>query len=253
MRTIAIVSGKGGVGKTTIAVNLCASLSKVFNKNSILIDANLNKADASLQLGFTDYSLALNDAIKGSCNIFESMYTLPTGMKFIPSSLRDEKINIKNLKGKIRKLNADYVIIDSASGMGKEAMFAMNAADEILIVTTPDIPAVKDALRVITLAKNLRKNIIGIALNKVTGEKYELSVKEIEMMCDVQVIQIIPEDVKINESIAKEMPVILYNPNCDISFEMKKLAAKISGETFVQPKLSFFQRVFKIDLFLTLL
>ena len=150
-KIITITSGKGGVGKTTTAINLGAALNS-FGKEVIIVDANLTTPNVGLHLGAPIVPVNLNHVLAGKADITDAIYEHESGTKIIPSSLSVRelrKINHSKLKDvgkKLRKM-ADYIIFDSAAGLGAEAIAAIEAADELIIVTNPEIPAVTDALK----------------------------------------------------------------------------------------------------------
>ena len=116
MRLITITSGKGGVGKTTSAINLGAALNS-FGKEVIIVDANLTTPNVGLHLGAPIVPVNLNHVLSGKAKVADAIYEHDSGTKIIPSSLSVKelrRLNHKKLKDvgkKLRKM-ADFVIFD---------------------------------------------------------------------------------------------------------------------------------------------
>ena len=235
-RLIIVTSGKGGVGKTTLSSNLAAALTD-FGENVIVMDANLTTPNLGLHLGMHLTPNTLHNVLKGESRLKDAIYPHPYGFKVIPASLclkdlegvdvgRLPEISL-NLIGK-----ADYVIMDCAAGLGREAISALSASDEVIIVTNPDLPSVTDALKVLSIAKKTNVKIIGVVINRVRGNLFELDRDEIENMLKVQVISEIPEDPNVALSVAAKKPLIGFLPNSPAAVEIKKLAARLSGRKY---------------------
>ncbi len=149
-RYILVSSGKGGTGKTTSAINLGIALNN-FNKNVVVVDANLTTPNIGLYLGVPVVPITLHDVMLNKEEINDAVYLHRSGTKVIPGSISldsIEKIKPNLLKTKLKKIqDADFVIIDSAAGFGKESLAALDASEEVLIITNPELPAVTDALK----------------------------------------------------------------------------------------------------------
>jgi len=249
-RIIGVISGKGGVGKTTTASNLGAALVKR-GKKIILIDGNVTTPNLSLHLGIPFYPITLHDVLKRKTPIEAAIYEHSTGMSVIPASLSADAVKdtkIEKLEGALLNLlgRADIVLIDSAAGLGKEALTAMRLADELVIVTNPDLPSVTDALKTIKLAEESGTKVLGVVVNRVKGKKYEMSLSEIKSMLGVQLLTVVPEDSSVPKSIKRKKPVVHHKPKSRASIAFKKLAAKIIGEPFVEKtrkKMGWFERL----------
>src|SRR3990167_445433 len=125
-KLLTIISGKGGVGKTTTAINLGAALNS-FGKEVIVVDANLTTPNVGLHLGAPIVPVNLNHVLLGKAKIADAIYEHESGTKIIPSSLSVKelrRLNHRKLKDVGRSLRrmADYVIYDSAAGLGEEAV-----------------------------------------------------------------------------------------------------------------------------------
>lgn len=234
-RTIGILSGKGGVGKTTVTANLGAALTHVFKKNVIIFDMNVHASHLGLHLGmYEDPPVTLREVLTNRTPVLHAVYIHPsTGIRIIPVPLNGEvgKITQAKLKKLVNQIknNYDMIFLDCAPGLGKEVVTAIRAIDEALVVTTPDIPAVTDAMKTINLLEKMDKNVLGIVLNRYENQSYTLKENEIESACNRNVISKIPEDKKIPESISKGVPAVLLYPNCAASISLKKLAGYLSG------------------------
>jgi septum site-determining protein MinD len=202
-------------------------------------------------LGIQFYPITLHDVLKGTVPIESAIYHhVETGLKVIPASLSIEAlkdVSIEKFKSVILKLlgKADIVIVDSAAGLGREALASISVADDLLIVTNPELPAVTDALKTIKIAEESSTRILGVVVNRVRGLKHEMTMNEIRSMLEVPIISIIPEDLAVPKSIAKRIPVVHHRPRSRASIEFQKLAAKVVGESWTPSKTqSWIERLF---------
>ncbi len=247
-RIIVINSGKGGVGKTTTAINLGASLNKV-NKQTVIVDANLNTPNIGIHLGAPIVPITLNHVLKGKAQIEDAIYEHYSGTKIIPSSLSVKeltKFNTKKIPEIAQKLKEkfDFVIFDSAAGFGEEVMAVIEASEEIIVVTNPEMPAVTDALKAVKVAREKNKNVTGIIITRHKNAKYEMPLSSIKSMLETPVIGVIPEDKSVKEALTKKDAVIHTHPRSKVSKKYIEIARKILGESS-EEKQGFWRGIFK--------
>jgi flagellar biosynthesis protein FlhG len=245
---IGVISAKGGVGKTTIVANLGVTLVKNFGKKVLVIDGNITTPTLEVHLGMLSQEKTLHDVLDGKISLLQSIYIHPSGLHIIPSSLSPitEHPDLKALKEKLEEIKNSYdiILIDGAAGIGTEVISVIKACDCVLIVTNPEMTSVLSAIKAIKISRNLGVSVLGIVLNKATKEKHELKASDIEEICETRVIETIPYDKKIPESIRKMTPVVIYNKNAKSVAAFNSLATKIIGE--VVKKESFFDKIKKI-------
>lgn len=244
-KLIAIISGKGGVGKTTSAINLGAALN-AFGKDVIVLDANMTTPGVALHLGAPIVPISLNHALSGRANIVEAIYEHESGIKIVPSSLsvRELKnINHSKLKdvGKNLKRLADFVIYDSAAGLGEEAVAAIDSADEIIIVTNPEILAVTGALKTSKLADSMGKKIKGVIVTRADGSKCDMPLENIKEMLELPILGVVPEDKRVKQALVLKDALMHTHPRSKAARAYRTIAAKIAGIDYKTP--GFFGRM----------
>jgi septum site-determining protein MinD len=247
-RVIVINSGKGGVGKTTTAINLGASLNKL-NQEVIIVDANLNTPNVGLQLGAPIVPITLNHVLKGKAEIEEAIYEHSSGTKIIPSSLSVKeltKFNTKKIPEIAKKLSGlcDFVILDCAAGFGEEVMASLDAADEVLMVTNPEMPAVTDALKAVKVAREKGKNVTGVVVTRHSNAKYEMPLSSIKSMLETQIIGVVPEDKAVKEALTRRDAVVHTHPRSRVSKKYEEIARRVMGEK-IEKKKTFFYKLFR--------
>ncbi len=247
-KLITITSGKGGVGKTTTSINLGAALNS-FGKEVIVVDANLSTPNIGLHLGAPIVPVSLNHILNGKAKVSEAIYEHESGTKIIPSSLSlNEMKNLDHSKltdvgRKLRKM-ADIVIYDCAAGLGDEAIAAMEAADELILVTNPEIPAVTDALKTSKMIEQMGKSVRGVIVTRSRNAKTEMPISNIEEMLELPILGVIPEDNKVQAALVMKDALLHVFPKSKSSREYKKIAAKIIGNNNYKEKRGIFQRIF---------
>jgi len=234
---VVIAGAKGGVGRTTVALNLAMALHQ-FGRNVLLLDANLRTPSISIHLGHPSVQTTLHDVLKGKKKIREIAHQHYSGLRVIPAGLHADlsKENIKNLPEAMLELKgtAEVVIIDSSSDLGDEFIATIHKADEIIIVTTPELPAIADALKTIKTAETHEKHVLGIVLNNVHNDKYEVEVKNVEALLQKNVIGVIPSDETMREALHAKHPIVHSHPYSKSAIAFKKLAADLIGEKYVE-------------------
>jgi len=239
VRIIGILSGKGGVGKTTLTANLGTVLSHEYNKKVVLIDANVTAPNLDLHFGLYDENkFTLRDVLDGKASLEEAINICSkTGVKIIQSPLSKGKINLKNLKSILKKLGKTHeiIILDCAPALGEEVSQIIDMIDEAIIVTMPLIPEVASALKTINSLNDRKKVILGLVVNRTKNKNYELKIDEIKAVSKLPVLSIIREDAKVPNSISEGMPVVLYDKNSKVSIQFRRLAASLIGQEFNEP------------------
>jgi septum site-determining protein MinD len=231
MRIIDICSGKGGVGKTTIAANLGMAL-HMQNQRVVVVDCNLTTSHLGLSLGFYPEK-TFNNFLRKEARLEDVIYTHHSGLRIVPASLELNSlsnIETENLKAEIRKAFQDYnfVLLDSAPGIGRESLIALAACDEAIFVANPYIQSAVDVLKTKQLSDKLGFRNTGIILNRVRKKGYELGPMDMMNFSELPVIASIPEDESVLKCTnSRQLPVLAY-PKCRASRALVQLARGIS-------------------------
>lgn len=249
-RIIVITSGKGGVGKTTTAINLGAAMN-YFGKDTLILDANLTTPNVGIHLNSPEVPISLNDVLSKDAEVFEAVYEHQSGLKIIPCSLSINELKkiksekLPELKKDFQKIS-DYIIVDCAAGLGNEAVSAIKLADELIIVTNPEMPAITDALKTIKVAQQLKKSVKGVIMTRVRKDKIEMRPETVKDMLEIPVIGMIPEDITIKQALNLKDAVIHTHPKSKSARAYKEIASQILGIDYnsKKDKPSFWKRIF---------
>ncbi len=235
-RFIVITSGKGGVGKTTTAINLGAAINH-FGGDVLVIDANLSTPNIGIHLNSPEVPVNLNHVLLKKAEPYEAVYEHESGMKIMPSSLSVKEL--KNIKpGKIKdfkedfKKISDYVVVDSSAGLGDEAMSVIGMADELVIVTNPEIAAITDALKTIKLAEQMHIPVLGVIMTRVRKDQLEMQPETVKDMLEVPILGMVPEDLIIKESMNMKDAVVHTHPWSKPARAYKEIAARILDKDY---------------------
>jgi septum site-determining protein MinD len=182
----------------------------------------------------------LNNFLKNECSFNDIIYRHPSGLSIVPTSLSlSDVVSIDgNLKNVIEENlnNFEFVIIDLAPSLGREASASLKSSRKLLLVTTPIVSTVLDIVRTQVVLREIGIKPIGIVVNMATGANYEMRKEEIEQLTGLKVIATIPYDKDVYRSTALKQPIFILNPNNRASKELVKFAAFISGVEYFEKK-----------------
>ncbi len=252
-----IISGKGGVGKTTSAINLGACLNAL-GKEVIVVDANLTTPNIGIHLGSPIVPTAINHVISNKAKPEEAIYEHESGTKIMPASLSladSRNLNSKRIPDITKRLRkiADHIILDSAAGLGEEAKSAIKSADEVIIITNAEMSAVTDAMKTIKVAEEMKKPVIGFIITRHREEEYEMPIETIKDMLEVPMLGVIPEDDAVKQSQQIKNAVIFTHPKSRATKAYHKTAKRLLGPEYYKKQADeiasktegFFKKLFK--------
>jgi len=219
-----------------VTSNLGVALAS-FGIDVTLIDADVAMANLELVLGLEDKPTTLNDVLSGEADIHDAIYEGPGGVKVIPAGISLDslqKVKLNGFKDVVNSIlpQTDIVLIDAPAGLGKNALAAIEAAGEMILVTTPEVTAISDALKTRMVANELGVEILGAVINRERNDRTLLTTKEIEIVLKLPIIAKIHEDPDVGRSAAFAEPVILKNPNSTTYNPIMQLAAHIIDRDF---------------------
>ena len=237
-KIVGVLSLKGGVGKTSSVISLGSCLSEL-GKKVLLVDCNFSAPNLGLALNVIDPKKTLHHVLERSAHVKDAIHELDN-LHVIPATIfKEPKINPLKLKDHIRPLKKKYdvILLDSSPALNDETLSVMLAADELLIVTTPDHVTLGTTLKAIKNARERGFKVIGIVLNKVYNKNFELNIEEIERTVDVPVLAVIPHDIEAVKSISLFKPWAERKPKSKGVVEYRKLAHVLVGERYTASKI----------------
>jgi len=240
-RSIAITSGKGGTGKTTLTANLGVALGAL-GRDTTILDADLTMANLALVLGMHKVESSLLDALMGRADVSDVLYK-NYGIKVVPMGFRFEdvhevlsKVKRERVEEVIKELlgQTEFLLIDAPAGIQDATIISIAATREMIPVCNPTYTSLVDAYKVVRLANVLGSWTRGVVVNR-TGKAADLSTGEVEQFLGrtlgtMPVLAEIPEDPKVQEAEREGVPVVVYEPECEASAAVNELAKVIAGE-----------------------
>ena len=237
-RKIVFTSGKGGVGKTTTTANVGAALSKRGHR-VILVDADIGLRNLDLVLGLEKRIVFdLVEVVEGRCQVrqalikdkrFESLSILPAAQTRDKDAVTEEQM--ANVMNELAAM-ADYVLIDCPAGIEGGFRNAVAGASEAIVVTTPEVSAIRDADRVIgKLAE--RKLPVRLIVNRIRPEMVRsgdmLSVDDVCEILSAELLGIVPDDEEVIDTTNRGEPIVLSETN-RLRVIYDKIARRLEGE-----------------------
>ncbi len=239
-RIIVITSGKGGVGKTTITANLGSAIARLGYKIA-LVDADFGLRNLDLLLGLEQRVVyTAIDVLEGQCPIEKALVKdkRQPNLVLLPAAQNRTKdaINPDQMKQLIEQLDKqfDYILIDSPAGIEMGFRNAIIPAKEAIIVTTPEMAAVRDADRVVGLLESEEIKKINLIVNRVRPEMIQLnqmiSVEDIVDLLVIPLIGIVPDDERIIVSTNRGEPLVLEEPPSVPAMAFNNIARRLDGK-----------------------
>jgi septum site-determining protein MinD len=225
---IAFGTSKGGSGKTSVTVNLGVAMARL-GRNVVILDADVMMANLGLMLGLEGQKVTLHDVLAEEAPISKAIYRAPEGLKVVPGGVVLEgvrKAKLERLKNVVQflKKKFEYVLIDVPSGLDKDAATAMSLATEIVLVVTPDIAALSNAIKTKLIAEKLGVKPIGAIITRATGKDSDIPRDHVSSTLDLPVLATIPEDPALRHAASIGEPVVTHRPKSPSAMEFKKLA-----------------------------
>lgn len=238
---IAITSGKGGVGKSNIAVNLAIQFSAA-GKNVVLLDADLGLANADV-LCNVDLPFNLSHVIARKKQLKDVMVKAPGGFRLIGGAsglarmadlCDDDRQRIVNSMGQLEQ-EADIILIDTGAGISPNVLSFTRAADQVVVVTTPEPTAITDAYAVVkVVSKDTEHRHVSLLVNQVRTLNEARVVHDrisrvARQFLGVRVLDagFVHHDDSVARAVRSRTPFLLANPHCPASLCIAQLAARL--------------------------
>ncbi len=246
-----ITSGKGGVGKTAVTANLAYSLA-MLGKRILILDADLGLANIDVVFGLTPM-YNLNHFFSGEQDLDTILVDGPLGIKILPAGSGIQNFIRLDSHQKMRLLDGldsmhnsfDYVLIDTEAGISENVTYFNTAAQEILVVTTPEPTAITDAYALMKLlSTKYHEKHFNLVVNQIQSEDEALDVyRKLTMVSNryldisIDFLGSVPEDRQMIESIRKQRVIIELYPHSRITAAFSQLAGRICMEpSHCEPK-----------------
>jgi len=237
-KVIAIASGKGGTGKTTIAAAVSSCLAVVGHK-TLCIDFDTELRNLDLALCMTDFTVMdFMDVVSGRLDLMTSCSESPKipNLFFLsaPTMCMPENIDRSAVKKMITEIrsNFDFCILDTPAGIGAGFRLAHTDVDMSIIITTGDLASMRDSKRAADAAREMGVENVRLLVNRVKRRSLKRIKTNIDDVIDsvgVQLIGIVPEDKNIFHALHENIPLVLYKKRY-AAYDILDIAYRITGD-----------------------
>ncbi|WP_028829439.1 septum site-determining protein MinD [Proteocatella sphenisci] len=260
-RVIVVTSGKGGVGKTTSTANIGAALTKLGNK-VIVIDGDIGLRNLDVVMGLENRIVFdLVDLVEKKCKTrqamikdkrFEGLYLIPAAQTRDKDAVNPEQM--KELCDELKE-EFDFVLVDCPAGIENGFKNAIAGADSAIVVTTPEVSAVRDADRIIGLLEAHSVDDINLIVNRIKMNMVRngdmLDINDILDILGIKLVGVVPDDENVVISTNKGEPVVEYGHSL-AGTAYNNIARRIMGDDVkfldLDVQESFFRRFQKLFL-----
>jgi len=236
---ITITSGKGGVGKTTTTANIGAGLA-LLGKRVVVVDTDIGLRNLDVVLGLESrivYDLVA--VVEGRCRVRQALikdkrlaelYLLPAAQTREKSAVSPQ--DMLRLCEELRQ-DFDFILIDSPAGIEHGFKTALAPADEIIVVTTPEVSAVRDADRVIGIIEQAKKPIPRLIINRIrldmVRRKDMMDTPDVLEVLGIALLGVVPEDESVIVTTNRGEPAVLA-PKSQAGRAFQNIARRLVGE-----------------------
>lgn len=225
---IAVVSGKGGVGKTTLVANLGATLS-MLGKKILLMDLNISTPNLGLYLGFLSQERSIQKALEEETELKDCVNIYKPNLHLIVADFYNENCDLNFLRESLETLPTyDFIFLDGAAGIGKEVKETINACDKVLLIVNPTMFSIVSGAKIMKLVRKEGKSV-EIIVNKWGIGPNHITLKKIRELLDAPIIGVVPFDKKIVESCERNEIFAIKHPNSSIAKEFRKITSHLTG------------------------
>jgi flagellar biosynthesis protein FlhG len=243
MVTLSITSGKGGVGKTNVVVNLAVALARLRHR-VVVLDADFGLGNVDVLLGLAPTS-HLGHVLSGDKSIREVIVEGPEGIHIIPASSGLRELTVlgdthwQRLEAGLRELALDYdfLLVDTAAGIADNVIDLLATTDRVLIVTSPEPTAVVDAYAVIkVLTATGVQTELGVLVNDARDADEASAVfRQLQVAAErflnrrVHSYGFVAHDPAVREAVCLQQPVVFQHPQSPASLCFRLLATRVAG------------------------
>jgi flagellar biosynthesis protein FlhG len=248
-RVIAITSGKGGVGKTNVVAGLAIALAQQ-GQRVVVMDADFGLANLDILLGLSP-KYTLEHVLRGEKVIEEILLKGPMGIRIIPASSGIQELTRLDTMSELRLVQglqrvaetADWLLIDTAAGIHDSVLKLLMAAQEVILVATPEPTSLVDAYAMVKVLhlRDANKLLWLLVNNGQSADEAQETVDQLQAVTErflgkqLRVLGLIPSDPHLLQAVRQQRGVVELFPHCPASQAFQALARQLLGQVSLQP------------------
>ncbi|MGB9903164.1 MAG: MinD/ParA family protein [Desulfotomaculales bacterium] len=241
-RVVAVASGKGGVGKTSLVVNLSLALAEL-DRRVVILDADLGLANVEVLMGVTPL-YTLRDCLCGGKEITEILTPAPLGVQIISGGsgfLELAHLSARQQQKIVAALDfldgADFILVDTGAGISKNVLGFLAAAGEVIVVLTPEPTSLTDGYALIKILAGFGLHrqvmlVVNRAADEREGESTAARIKAVAdrfLQIDLVYLGTIVEDRAVRRAVRRQEPYVLWAPQSPAAQAVRSLARRLAG------------------------